>query len=240
MKGENMTNKILGAMTLLLGLFLVSCGTTGVSSTFKVEETPVAKFNPPPAGLETKRIAIIEFKDKTSNSPLKGNVGSIAIDELTTLLVNSERFQVIERERIDALLQEQGLAGKGIVDANTAAKIGKVLGADLIFTGAITNWEVKKTKDGTFIIIGGTKSQNLHIELALDGRIIDTTTGAILFADSGEVSRDEAVSSTAILNIAPSGYVNLDQSTCGKQLRMALNEMLRKMIPKVDKKFSSK
>jgi len=235
-----MNKKILSVLALFLGLFLVSCGTTGVSSTYKVDETPVAKFNPPPAGFEAKRIAIIEFKDKTSVSPFKGNVGSIAIDELTTFLVNSERFQVIERERIDALLAEQGLAGKGIVDANTAAQVGKMLGADLIFTGAITNWEVKTTKDGTFFIIGGTKSRNLHIELAVDGRIIDTTTGAILFADSGEVSRDEAVSATAILNIAPDGYVKIDQSTAGKQMRMALNEMLKKMVPKIDRKFGQK
>lgn len=232
------TEMVLIVIGLLLGSVLIGCGTTGVSSTYTIEQTPVTKFEPPPVNLNAKRIAVIEFKDKTMNSPLKGNVGSIAIDELTTLLVNSGRFQVIERERIDALLQEQGLAGKGIVDTATAAQIGKVLGAELIFTGAVTNWEVKETKSGTFIIVAGTKSQNLHIELAVDGRIIDTSTGTILFADSGEVSRDEAVSSTAILNIAPGGYVRLEQSVAGKQMRMTLNEMLKKMMPKIDRQFS--
>lgn len=237
-KKEKIMKKGLMGMMTLLGILLIGCGTTGVYSTYKTEETPVTKFEQPPANFNAKRIAVIELRDKTMNSPLKGDVGSIAIDELTTLLVNSGRFQVIERERIDALLQEQGLAGKGIVDNATAAQIGKILGAELIFTGAVTNWEVKETKEGTYIIVAGTRSQNVHIELAVDGRIIDTSTGTILFADSGEISRDETVASTAILGIAPGGYVRLQQSAAGKQMRMALNEMLKKMMPKIDRQFS--
>jgi curli biogenesis system outer membrane secretion channel CsgG len=220
-------------------LALTGCGMSRVSSTYSVDTTPIKTYTPPPATIKVKTIAILPFKDKTINSPIKGDVGSMAVDQLTTLLVNSERFSVIERERLDAVLAEQGLAGKGIVvDSATAAQVGKVLGVDLIFTGAVTNWEVKESKSATFVLIGGGSERAIDIEMAVDGRIIDTTTGQIFFADSGEVKRTESVSKSAILSFAPDGYIRLDQSVAGKQLRLVLDNMLSKIIPKVDSKFS--
>jgi curli biogenesis system outer membrane secretion channel CsgG len=216
---------------------LMGCGSTSVSSTYAVDTTPVATYAPPPRAVQSHTIAVIPFKDKTANSPIKGDVGNIAVDQLTTLLVGTGRFDVIERDRLDAILTEQGLAGKGIVDGATAAQIGKVLGAEYIFTGAVTNWEVKETKSGTWILIAGSKAKEITIELAVDGRIINSTTGAIIAAQSGEIKRTEKVSSTAILSISPNGYIKLDQSTAGKQLRLALDDMLRKMIPQVDAKL---
>jgi curli biogenesis system outer membrane secretion channel CsgG len=222
----------------LLGSGLIGCATSGVSSTYTVDRTPVTQYQPAPKSIQVKRIAALPFEDKTISSPLKGDVGSLAVDQLTTLLVNSERFAVIERERLDAVLQEQGLAGKGIVDSRTAAQIGKVLGVELVFTGAITNWEVKESKKGTYVLIAGSTEKVLDIDLAVDGRIIDTTTGQVYFADFGEIKRQEKVSASAVLSIAPGGYVKLEQSAAGKQLRLALDAMLSKIIPKVDAKFS--
>ncbi|MEW6025695.1 MAG: CsgG/HfaB family protein [Planctomycetota bacterium] len=231
-----MINKLLaGAVAVLT---LAGCAGTRVSSTYSVDTTPVKTYAPPPAAIKVKTIAVLPFKDKTANSPIKGDVGSMAVDQLTTLLVNTERFSVIERERLDAVLAEQGLAGKGIVDSATAAQVGKILGVDLIFTGAVTNWEVKETRSATFVLVGGGSEKAIDIDLALDGRIIDTTTGQIYVADSGEIKRQEKVSSTAILSFSPGGYVKLDQSVAGKQLRLALDNMLSKMVPKVDAKFS--
>jgi len=221
-----------------IALALMGCGMSKVSSTYTVDNTPVKTYTPPPMTIKVKTIAVLPFKDKTTNSPIKGDVGSMAVDQLTTLLVNTERFSVIERERLDAVLAEQGLAGKGVVDSATAAQVGKILGVDLIFTGAVTNWEVKEAKSATFVLIGGGSEKAIDIDLAIDGRIIDTTTGQIFFADSGEIKRQESVSKSAILSFAPDGYIKLDQSVAGKQLRLALDNMLSKIIPKVDAKFS--
>ncbi|MBI4835457.1 MAG: hypothetical protein HY811_11660 [Planctomycetes bacterium] len=232
--------KKLSLMLLLAGalITMVGCGTTGVSSSYSSDETPITKFAPPPANFQPKRVAIIEFKDKTVNSPIKGQVGNIAVDQLTTLAFNTGRFRIIERERIDALIAEQGLADKGLIDGETAVRLGKMLGAQYIFLGSVTNWEVKETKSGTFFLVGGVKMQKLHIELAVDGRIIDATSGEIVAAGSGEISRNEDVTSTGILGIAPGGYVRLEQSVAGKQMRMALDDMLKEIIPQVDKEFS--
>lgn len=225
---------------LVASIIMVSlgCATTGVSSSFTSDETVVTQYAPPPSGFTPKRIAVLVFKDKTKESPYKGDVGSMAIDQMISLLVNSDRFQVIERERLDEILKEQNLGKEGIVDQATAAKIGKILGAELIFTGAVTNWEVKVTKTGTWALIIGTDKKELNIDLAVDGRIIDTTTGTIVVADVGEIKRKESVSSAELLGIGPDGFVQLKESAAGKQLRLALDQMLKKMVPQIDRKLS--
>jgi len=56
-------------------------------------------------------------------------------DMLVTELVNSGRFSVVERERLDEVLQEQNLAREGVVNAATAARIGRILGVQLFVFG---------------------------------------------------------------------------------------------------------
>ncbi|MFA5795435.1 MAG: CsgG/HfaB family protein [Candidatus Brocadiia bacterium] len=234
-----MKKHVLSGLVAGLALsFIAGCGSSSVSSSYTKDTTPVTQYTPPPVNIQVKRIAILPFKDKTTNSPIKGDVGSMAVDQLTTLLVNTGRFSVIERERLDAVLQEQGLAGKGMLDPATAAQVGKILGAELVFTGSITNWEVREAKEGTFVLLGGSSARTIDIDLALDGRIINTTTSEIMFADSGEIKRQEKVTATAVLSGSPGAYVKLDQSVAGKQLRLGLDDMLSKIIPKVDAKFS--
>jgi curli biogenesis system outer membrane secretion channel CsgG len=237
--------RFFGRLTLLTGLAtiitvaLIGCfSSTSATSTYSTDKTPVTTYQPPARAVQVQRIAIIPFKDKTTHSPIKGDLGNIAVDQLTTLLVNSGRFDVVERERLDAVLNEQGLAGKGIVDQASAAQVGKVLGVQYIFTGAVTNWEVKKSRTGTFVIAGGKETAELDIDLAVDGRIINSTTGSIIAADSGEIKRTEKLSATMILSFGADGYVKLEQSVAGKQLRLALDNMLSKMMPVIDAKFS--
>jgi len=54
---------------------------------------------------------------------------------LMTELGSNPRVVVVERERIRALLDEQDLRKGGRVDGATAARIGKILGAQYVITG---------------------------------------------------------------------------------------------------------
>jgi curli biogenesis system outer membrane secretion channel CsgG len=47
---------------------------------------------------------------------------------------------VVERQRLDALLQEQHLSSSGILDQGTVKRVGKILGVDAIFLGTVTNY----------------------------------------------------------------------------------------------------
>lgn len=82
------------------------------------------------------KIAIMEFPD------LHGQIsefGKFIPEELTTRLFMTRRFEVLERQLLNKVLEEQNLGMSGLIDASSAAEIGKVLGVDAIVTGTITD-----------------------------------------------------------------------------------------------------
>ena len=63
-----------------------------------------------------------EFENKTTYG---ARLGESATDILITELVKTNRFIVVERDKMDKLLEEQKLGLTGVIDPNTAAKAGK-------------------------------------------------------------------------------------------------------------------
>lgn len=78
---------------------------------------------------------------------------------LLTELSQNPELRVVERSQLRAILDEQDLVKEGAVDPNTAARIGRLVGARYIVTGV-------------FIDIGGN--------FRMDGRIVDVETGEIM------------------------------------------------------------
>ena len=89
---------------------------------------------------EVKRL---DVRLRVSFMPLenKGSAGVFAdtvYDQLFTALVNQERFQLVERGQLEAILREQKLSQTALVDTETAVKIGKIAAADGILIGSVT------------------------------------------------------------------------------------------------------
>ena len=61
------------------------------------------------------------------------------LDKLTTVFVNLNRFKVIERAQLEKILAEQKLGLTGVIDAATAAEIGKGVGVDAVVCGSISH-----------------------------------------------------------------------------------------------------
>lgn len=102
---------------------------------------------------------------------VKGDLGEVQEEALTekmvTQLVNLRRFRVIERAALERVLKEQQLQASGIVDEQTAVKIGKVAGADAIVVSSAS-------------IAGGKAKVNT--------RVIDTETGETVVARGEQMS----------------------------------------------------
>lgn len=56
----------------------------------------------------------------------------ILYDEAALNLLKTGKFDVIDRQKIDEILEEQEFSYSGLVDRETAVKVGKLLGANLI------------------------------------------------------------------------------------------------------------
>ena len=144
------------------------------------------------ASSDKPRIAVIEFKNKADNQWWYHGGAEAAQDVFVTELVKSGKFRVVEREQLAALMQEKNLTLSGDVDPKSAVKIGKLLGVNYLLTGAVTEYGVTdKGAHGSGIgRLPGFSAGKRGFKAAMNARLIDTSTGEIVWADeaSGEES----------------------------------------------------
>src|ERR1700680_1867594 len=86
------------------------------------------------------RVAVLEFKNKADNQWWYSHGGAAAQDMFVTELVKSGKFRVVDREQLEALMQEKHLTLSGDIDPSTAIKVGKLLGVNYLLTGAVTEY----------------------------------------------------------------------------------------------------
>ena len=157
------------------------------------------------------RIAVVDFENKTTYGQ---RLGTASADILVTELGHTDRFILIERAKLDKIMAEQKLGLTGAVDPNTAAQMGKLLGAAAIVTGAVSEFGVKS--QGSDMLIAESKKQ--VAEAVVDVRIIDAETGQILYTESG---RGNATSSSSTF-LGLGSSQSYDEALEGKALRAAI------------------
>lgn len=192
-------NRIISFLCIGFVLFIFGCGGTTEKKPVEIPETIKTNSIKMPSGLDTdilekiknnedpkKRIAILEFEEEPQ---LKGKVSIKPSDMLTTALVRSGRFTVIEREKIDQIIKEQKLGLTGLVDPNTAAEVGKLLGAEAVIFGSITSLTEEKIDKFSYDIIRITSS--------VDIRMVESSTAKILYAETAQGVYDNKIVTTA-------------------------------------------
>ena len=161
-----------------------------------IAQIKAEKYNGPKA-----RIAVVRFVDKSAKGAHE--VGQGMADMLTTSLFQTNRFIVLDRQDLDAVINEQDFAAAGRVSEETAAKMGEIEGADLLIFGAITQFEPESVGVGGVLM--GVVSLGVSIALAsenkgapvglvtykeshvaIDMKIVDATTGRVVYSGSVE------------------------------------------------------
>jgi len=92
------------------------------------------------------------------------------MESLTTAIVNTGQFNVVERNKLNTVLKELEIGLTGLADANKAKKVGELLQADVILTG-------------TFADLGGFWNVNM--------RLINVRTGLVTAAFEERASFSE-------------------------------------------------
>lgn len=122
-------------------------------------------------------IAIVPFDNKAD---IDDRVSDVLVDMLTTSLVKSSKFDVLERSALDDVTTEQMFGASGAVDELTAAEIGKVKGADFMVIGIVTEAGFNSKNVNAY----GLSVDKSNVYLALDVRFVESTTGQVRFADT--------------------------------------------------------
>ncbi|MFA6541999.1 MAG: CsgG/HfaB family protein [Bacteroidota bacterium] len=153
-----------------------------------------------------KRIAIGVFQDRSGSG--YNHLGSGVADMLATALVKSEKFSVIERQELDKILSEQKLGESGLVTEQTAPKVGKLLGAELFVIGSITECGTKEGNIGGNLPMFGGGITKKTARTVVDVRLVNTTTGEVIAAETKEGSE-----STTGINVR---YEDIDFNNTSK------------------------
>jgi TolB-like protein len=97
-------------------------------------------WSPAHADFKKTKIAVLDFQMQGEQTNSK-DMGKIVAEWLITGLVETGRFDVIERRLLEKLLEEQKLGVTGAIDPNSAAQLGKILGVRIIVSGTVTSLE---------------------------------------------------------------------------------------------------
>ncbi|HQO08905.1 MAG TPA: FlgO family outer membrane protein [Clostridiales bacterium] len=124
----------------------------------------------------TRTLAIITFED-VSPASKKASIGRTVTEYLYGRLAEDKSINLAERSMIDKVLQELSLNMTGLIDAENAKEAGKMIAADAILCGTVTE-------------IG------MYFDINL--RIIDIEEGKILSSAVAEVKKDVFIEESTI------------------------------------------
>lgn len=133
-------------------------------------------------------VGVAEFTNETHASWWASDVGSDLAGMLTNELASGGKFRIVERSKLQHVLSEQDLAASGRVSKSTGAKVGKLTGARYLVFATVTAFDSHTAGTGgglSFHGIGvGGKKEDAYI--AVDLRVVDTTTGEVEFTRTVE------------------------------------------------------
>ncbi len=141
---------------------------------------------PPPDPAKVKTVTVYRFKNSV------GFVHGLTLtqgmtDQLVTALVKTGHFKVVERDRLNEILTEKNLQRTG--EATGTAGTTKLAGADLIFAGAVTEFDQKGGGGVRLGYHGHRLGVNMfRAQVGIDMRVYDPGTGVV--KDSIDVRRE--------------------------------------------------
>ena len=139
-------------------------------------------------------VAISRFDNKVKNAAYyNSGIGDAMADQLITALVATGCYKVVDRQNLKGVMDEMGLQNSGLVDGSTVSRIGKLVGADLIVTAAITEFQENSAgsrgaaggglgSSRAGAVLGGLMRAQQKAHMAVDLRITDVQTSEIIGA----------------------------------------------------------
>lgn len=138
-------------------------------------------FSASEAMAETRpTVIVVGFDIPIPGFKYEENLPNALTDLMINALINSNRFRVFERRKLDTLVQEQNFQHvSGLVDAETAVQLGKMIGANFVVTGSITGLS---SGGGEGFKVGPVTVGSSPTRVTLTARIVDVATGEILYS----------------------------------------------------------
>ena len=167
-----------------------------------------------------RKVAIGRFSNETQyakgifydkeNDPM----GKQALDILSSKLAASGKFLLLERSDLSTLLEESRKGGNAL----------STIGADYMIIGSIAEFGRKNVgKSGVF-----STSKTQTVEAAVTVRLIDVSTGLIIYSDEARGSADLTTKTT----MGVGGRADYDATLSDKAISEAIGQLVENIINK--------
>jgi curli biogenesis system outer membrane secretion channel CsgG len=111
-------------------------------------------------------IALVDFKNTSGIPGMEAKIAAYTLDALTS---SQDPFiNVVDRDNLQNILNEQHLQMTGIMDETTAVTVGELVGAKAILTGTVLSYSEKK---------GTLRSKQRDGYLSYQERVLNRTDG---------------------------------------------------------------
>ena len=240
-----------GSWSLVLGcLGTAACGGSAPKPELAAPVAVPAAAGPPAAGTwagPRMRVAVGQFGELEAAKALleqmgmKG-VGPLITEQITTGLVATQRVTVLERSQIGKVIGNTQLEKEGDLskyfDQGSTAESGRLLGAQAMLVGAVTQFEPNVEGGGGGLNLPGLGTLKYHQDKAVVGievRLVEQQTGKVLAAahGTGEVLSKEAGGALSYAGIGT--QIGAYQKTpLGTATRMAAERALASLSKAVE------
>jgi curli biogenesis system outer membrane secretion channel CsgG len=200
---------------------------------------PTTQFTYPPFDGLKKRLAVLRFENKVK-TPLPDaswKIGEGLTEMLTSELFKTGRFIMIERAALADVVKEQELGQTGLIRKETASRVGELLGAQLLITGAVTEFEAQARGGGGGVGYAGfaLKLQTQSAHVAVDVRLVDASTAQILSSMNAEASAQSTGLGFAA-NIKGVGFGSdaFEKTPLGQATREAIHKAVIQIIKEME------
>ncbi len=163
-------------------LVLVFCLATVCSSSAyeaeikKISATMAEKI----AATEKNKVAVVDFTN------LQGNVtelGRFIAEEFSVAIAGAGKgFKVVDRTHLKSILKENKLSATGLIDPDTARKLGKIAGVEALITGILTPF---------------------GDSVRMTVKILDTVTAEVIDAIAANIPKTEGVKVLLATSMGP-------------------------------------
>lgn len=171
------------------------------------------------------RLAVISMDNKTPYG--QARIGTAIKDMLTTEIAKTECFVLVERDQLDKVMAEQALGQSGAIDESKAPLVGRLVGAEFVITGSLTQFGVRtEAREKLF-----SDSKTQFADATVDIRLISVETGQIVRALSGTGHAQRKYRS--VLGMGSSG--GYDEELESQALRQSLSGFADSIAMDVEK-----
>jgi len=182
-----------------------------------------------------KIVAVSRFENKTS---WRGQISldDGMADQLTDALMQSGQFVVVERQTLGDVVGEQDLANSGRAQKSASAQTGKLVNAQILIKGTVTEFESQSSGSENGVGFAGfhigNKKEEAHVGLII--RLIDTTTGEVLASQRVEgKAASGGMKVGANVSGVQFGTAGFDKTPMGKAVQMAIDDAVSQIAAKL-------